>query len=348
MSEMRSLRLLDVDRAKGLAILLVVVGHIVATTPPPGNDWYVVLHETIYQFHMPFFMFLSGLLMGHTFVVPRSVADYRDYILKRFIRLFPAYVLFGLLILVGKLIAGDVVAVDNAPDGFAHGLMQIAVRPFTSAARSLWYIYVLFGYCVLIPPLLTLTRNRLGLLILCASVFHFWAPTDLFMLNGIIEYSIYFTLGLLAARHYVQYVAALDTHRVLLVSAFGCMVAAYAIGLVTWPDLVVGSVLGLPTLTITKLILGCAAIPALHALVRAPGFAASQSLLTLGVYTFAIYLMNTIAIGVVKGAMLRVWSWDGTAFLAFAPILVVAGTLLPILVKRFLFSKIRSLDRITG
>jgi len=57
---------------------------------------------------------------------------------------------------------------------------------------------------------------------------------------------------------------------------------------------------------------------------------------------------DTIAIGVVKGSLLRVWSWDGVNFLAFAPILVLAGILIPITVKRVVLSRAVVLDRMTG
>jgi fucose 4-O-acetylase-like acetyltransferase len=55
-------RLDDIDRAKGLACLLVVFGHIVSRRTPPGHEWYGVLKEAIYHVHMPFFVYLSGLV----------------------------------------------------------------------------------------------------------------------------------------------------------------------------------------------------------------------------------------------------------------------------------------------
>src|SRR5689334_2199437 len=49
------LRLTDIDRAKGLAIILVVFGHLVPHgTLPQGQEWYDVLWVAIYRFHMPF------------------------------------------------------------------------------------------------------------------------------------------------------------------------------------------------------------------------------------------------------------------------------------------------------
>src|SRR6478735_6063336 len=53
-------RRLDIDRAKGLAILLVVAGHLVAHDSPDGITWYEPLRYLLYRFHMPFFLYLSG------------------------------------------------------------------------------------------------------------------------------------------------------------------------------------------------------------------------------------------------------------------------------------------------
>jgi uncharacterized membrane protein YcfT len=53
----------------------------------------------------------------------------------------------------------------------------------------------------------------------------------------------------------------------------------------------------------------------------------------LGLASLAIYLMNTAAIGVVKGLMLKAFSWDGANFLIYLPALTVAGLALPMLVR---------------
>ena len=59
--------LLDVNVAKGLAIFLVVYGHLVTGTPPAGNAWYMLSRAAIYAFHMPFFIYLSGYMLLHAY-----------------------------------------------------------------------------------------------------------------------------------------------------------------------------------------------------------------------------------------------------------------------------------------
>jgi hypothetical protein len=70
-------------------------------------------------------------------------------------------------------------------------------------------------------------------------------------------------------------------------------------------------------------------------------------LMALGKYTFSIYLMNTIAIGSTKAVILKFIAWDGFNFIFIAPIILLSGLLIPIAVKKYVFTKIRPLDFIT-
>jgi fucose 4-O-acetylase-like acetyltransferase len=67
----------DIDRAKGLAILLVVFGHLVARADPAGVDWYEPLRRAVYAFHMPFFLYLSGLVAARSGMLLAPKAAWR-------------------------------------------------------------------------------------------------------------------------------------------------------------------------------------------------------------------------------------------------------------------------------
>jgi len=49
------------DRAKGFAIILVVLGHLAENFMDNTHDLLGVFHYYIYCFHMPFFFVLSGM-----------------------------------------------------------------------------------------------------------------------------------------------------------------------------------------------------------------------------------------------------------------------------------------------
>ena len=75
-------RRLDLYRAKGIAILLVVLGHIVAREQPPGVEWYEPFRYAIYRFHMPFFLYLSGTVVVLTGVHRAAPADWPKTVMR--------------------------------------------------------------------------------------------------------------------------------------------------------------------------------------------------------------------------------------------------------------------------
>ena len=67
----------------------------------------------------------------------------------------------------------------------------------------------------------------------------------------------------------------------------------------------------------------------------------------LGRNTLTIYLMNSLAMGLVRGIALAVWGWDDWHFFVVAPILLTAGLMLAIVAQRVLFARWAWTDRIT-
>lgn len=56
-----------IDRLKGLTIFFVVMGHVYGMVFSQSND---IFYKFIYSFHMPLFMFLSGLVACSGVVAP--------------------------------------------------------------------------------------------------------------------------------------------------------------------------------------------------------------------------------------------------------------------------------------
>src|SRR5256885_10192662 len=107
---------------------------------------------------MPLFMALTGIAFALS--LPRFAAwrDVRRYTLKRVERLFVPYVLFGVAIIGGKLLAARFVHVDNVPN--EHALLALLVTPTESGAGFLWFIYVLSIYLLLVPALFYMVGRR--------------------------------------------------------------------------------------------------------------------------------------------------------------------------------------------
>jgi len=153
-------RLTDLDRAKGIAILLVVFGHLVPQEDPTGVTWYDPLRIGIYLFHMPFFMYLSGYVTFWSGAASTAIARWPRLVLKRAQRLLLPFFGFGCFILAAKLVAVRIMHVDNVPGGLGAGLDSLLLHTAHSPAMSVWYIGVLFIYAIATPLLLRLPRLR--------------------------------------------------------------------------------------------------------------------------------------------------------------------------------------------
>ncbi len=334
-------RMADIDRAKGLAILLVVFGHLVARQDPAGVGWYEPLRILVYLFHMPFFMYLSGYVVFRSGTARTPPADWPPLARRRAERLLLPFLLFGLVILAGKFAAAWLVTVDNLPPDVWHGLRALIWDTGASPATSVWYLGVLFVYSLATP---LLVRSGRFLWVIALALFALPAPPILYA-DRICAYFVFFVAGGMAADARQRWLDGIDRWRWLSGACFAALLAAVAAGL--FPvDFNAGTRSGgYKALMLAASLL---AIPAIHGLVRAAPRAGSRVLLWLGGASFAIYLLNTICIGVAKGVLLRLVNWDGANFLPFAVALMAAGTLGPVLVRRLLFRRVRALDRLTA
>lgn len=315
------------DRAKGLAIFLVVLGHVVAREGPPGSEWYLWLKNRIYVFHMPLFMCVSGMVYGLKWQAPAHVRDYLADLSRRVARLLPAYLLFGALIFVGKLAVQQFAVVDNPVQGW-HSFLGLLIAPSKSFTSFLWYIYALTLIFAAFPVLHVLLRGQvLAMLVICVAFW--WLPSSpVLAWDKLREFSAYFVLGVLLARHH-------DTFLRLLRLA--------------WPVMLLAFVWYLPEARAPFEVRACAALSifSVLGLMQALPDMRVDPLAYLGRYTLSIYLLNTIVIGVVKLMLLETIGWSHDRFPQAFAILLATGVVGPVLVKQILFRRVPWLDRIT-
>lgn len=332
-------RLTDIDTAKGIAIFLVVLGHLTLKSRPDNIQWYINLEAAIYKFHMYFFMFISGFVMYYSFPVIRSRIEYIQYLKKKFIRLIPAFLLLSLLIIAGKQILKTILFVDNVPEAFWQGVLAIIIMPTESSGRSLWYIYVLFYYYLFFSMFLINWKNDLYALLIALIFLEILYVSDLMAipryiaLNRIVFYALPFSIGLFCASIKERYETCIDRFKYFFMSIF---LASFLFMLLDLNN------------RILELIIGSCSIPALHSLVRSSAFSTENLFQFLGKYSFVIYLLNTITIGVVKGIILKFHHWNGTSFFVIAPILLISGLFIPVLIKRYGFVRFKTIDQMTN
>lgn len=325
-------RRLDLDRAKGIAILLVVLGHIVAAAPPPGAEWWDGPRYALYRFHMPFFLYLSGYVAWLSGGVAFPATQTPRHAARRAQRLLLPFFLLGLVVLVGKLVAQDLVHVDNRAAGLLAGLRDLVLTTEDSPATFIWFLLVLFLCSVLAPPVWRVAGTP-GLLLAGLALMAL-EPPPIAYLDRFARHALFFAVGVAVAQHQARWLPLFTAWQPAWWATFAATLAAALAGWLPgdW----------------SLLVCGLAAIPALHGLVRTPALAGWGWPLALGRYTMAIYLFNVIAIGVVKAALIQLGvPWTAAGFWVHAPALALAGIALPILFKRLVLRRVPALDRMT-
>lgn len=135
--EIETKRLFWPDFCKGIAILLVVVGHAIGyvSSYGGGKDISVLLSidKWIYSFHMPLFFFVSGFLQR---ISEDRKGMSRNIVKSKMISLIVPYVAFSIAFWAFKMFFGEIV---NNPITIID-LLLIIIFPLS----DLWFLYALF------------------------------------------------------------------------------------------------------------------------------------------------------------------------------------------------------------
>jgi fucose 4-O-acetylase-like acetyltransferase len=321
-----------IDRTKGIAILLVVLGHLIARERPPGPDieWYLAFKDGIYTFHMPLFMAVSGLVYGLTWRNGATLADDLTDARRRVWRLFPAYVLIGLAVFVGKLTFQSFSpAVDNRIDG-AYELLELFLQPTASFSSFLWYIYAL-SLLYIAFPLVFRALNGQVLWLLPITMTFWWLPDSTWLAwDNLKVLSFFFVVGVIAGRNHEA------TQRWLGL----CWLPALILFMVVVP-------VGAEDHQIARWAAAALSVIAVPGLMRATESWRLGFLDLLGRYTLIIYLTNTIFIGLVKVATFHLGFWHGLYFPLIAIIMTLVAIGGAMVLKRYFLPLVPPLDRIT-
>lgn len=139
-------RLVYIDAAKGIGIILVVLGHLDKT----GQ----LSREMIYAFHMPFFFFISGLFVS-------SSKGFKEYFSDAFKRLYVPFAFFTVLDIIRQIVLNlnDFTALEY----IKKSVMSLSGWDYEFIInRPLWFLFALFA--VKIAFYVLRKRNLLKLL----------------------------------------------------------------------------------------------------------------------------------------------------------------------------------------
>ena len=152
MNAARDSRVLTIDVARGIGILLVVLGH--NTLFREGNHR---LYEAIYLFHMPLFFFVSGVTFRLT--------SPGEALKKRARALLVPYFMMGAIAVLLAVQSGDVDKMFSEIRGVLYGTGH------TIRFVPLWFLPCLFLVSVTMAALLAVARTSVSL-----EQFERWRP----------------------------------------------------------------------------------------------------------------------------------------------------------------------------
>ncbi len=175
-------RSLLIDDWRGLAILLVVVGHSIQwTTASFDSNW---AFRFIYAFHMPLFFFISGIVAMPA--VERPIAG-----------LLKSRALSLVVPFVSWYVAVN--AVSRVLNGRPH-LFEAARNLYTSVDYGLWFLWVLFAMTMIVAVCIRIPVLPRWLTFLLVWVGLQYANTGVLGLGLIKWHFAFFACGVLISR----------------------------------------------------------------------------------------------------------------------------------------------------
>ncbi len=318
---MRKERDITFDIAKGIAILLVVIGHYIPSNSP---GWYVSFIKFFYHFHMPLFFVVAGYFCARS----TKQVSYGKFLWAKFERLMIPYFLLSLLVIAIKGLAQLRVAVDHPIT--INALYRMFYLP--EGGFFLWFIYTLFLIFCIIP--FFKENNRLIVLSVVAFLLACIPDvTDLFCLRQLCDHLIFFVIGMWAARYNtVEQWIYRGTLVWTLITVALVAVPETPLGIKSAIDIVWGISGSFMLLGISKSL----------SQVRY-----SQVLNQLGLYSMTIYLFHTMFMGGGKVILAHIFLGnDIINFILSSLFIIGVGIICPIALYKWVWAKSQFTARI--
>jgi fucose 4-O-acetylase-like acetyltransferase len=187
-----------IDTAKGIGIILVVFAHTLVPSLRDSHMSVKFLWIFIYNFHMPLFLFLSGLLFEMGL---KKYSNKRKFILGKARLLILPYITFSLFayIFINAALHVDALAnVLKSGEYSAVGIKDAFLQIITykdHIDKHLWFVFSLFAVFLVNIILPKLMKSKPILLVLLALYVSEHFMPDLGILNYIANNLFFFSLA---------------------------------------------------------------------------------------------------------------------------------------------------------
>lgn len=184
----------ELDLMKGIGIILVYIGH---SFNFPNFEWTRILFflgSTVYSFHMPLFFFISGLLSN-----TNKEIDLKKFYKGKLKRLLIPYFFINLI---------DFFSRNLFPQLVNSEFIEIKEVLFYGTKIS-WFVYTLFIIFIIFPILekYIFKKDRyylFGLFLIILNYLKIFKNIEIFSLNKVVIYLLYFYLGYIIKPFYKE------------------------------------------------------------------------------------------------------------------------------------------------
>ena len=141
---------------QGFSMLLVVIGHVSLTNLPgdPSTPIATGIERTIYTFHMPLFIFISGWLFFYTCIGRQK--SYKEMLLSKMKRLIVPFFAFTFVTMILKMAFPQLMhrVVDMKE------IIETFILFRSNPLGEMWFIVVLFELMLFYPLYKLITKNK--------------------------------------------------------------------------------------------------------------------------------------------------------------------------------------------
>lgn len=286
-----------VNIAKGIAIFLVVYGHVIDGLADSGYTFasYEVQHGIIYSFHMPLFFFLSGLFFDN--MLKRELLT---VIKSRALSLLYPYFLWG-------IIQGSIMAILSKFTNSGAGWEKVLLLPVDPFGQF-WYLYDLFFMILLYLGLYKLVKNKSTVLIFAIAAFVATPFMDMWEFSRIFHHFIFLVLGAM----FFDFESWFEVKkiRIFIVLIIASLCSFWA-GLNLLSFLILGLVGTGITVVLAKIVRN------------------NRFLELLGIKSLSIYLFHILALAGSRIVLTKFWGFENIPILIVT--LTIIGILLPLI-----------------
>lgn len=189
-------RIQYLDSLKGFATLLVAYGHVVNRVVEADSihaSFYKIVSDIIYNFHMPLFIFISGVIfyLAYSKDTPETDKRYKKHLLNMIV----LYLFYDIIFALFKVAIG----------GFSRdvGIADVFLIPIKPVGL-LWYLFVLILFYLIFRMKWVRNINQsvaLPVLFVLSAVSVFIISWEYLKISNVLFLMLFFYLGILFARY---------------------------------------------------------------------------------------------------------------------------------------------------